>query len=367
MTVQQLAQKLVQFRSTHVCTEDLHACLDFCISFFDGHHLFIKRYENNSTHSVVIQTRDTLDVDVMLLVHIDTLEGHEDLFSGEIRDGKLFGRGSMDMKAFVASSMIVFKRLLEEDYRGNIALAIVTDEELGGLNGSKYLAETIGYKAKVILDPDDGEHISQIITETKRVFHITFTAHGKEAHASEPWKGDNAILSLFETYQRLSKFFADHTSPLEDTWVNTMNLSMIQGGIAANEVPQDASMTVDMRVLPHVTREDVVSWIDASSASGVEYSVNIEAHPTCIDVQHPFAQEYFCFVEEVTGHKVKHIRSGGGTDGRYFTKDQNETCIIVHQGTGGECQSESEYVELESLNQLVEIQTKFIKKVFPPR
>lgn len=362
MTIEQLAQRLVQFESTHENPKEMQACLDFCVSFFSGYPVIVKRYEHEGIHCVVIETKDTLQVDVLLLGHIDTLTGSKELFLGKIQDGKLYGRATLDMKAFVATSLMVMKELLDEGYTGNIALAIVTDEEMGGKHGARYLVEEIGYKANVVLVPDDGEKIHRMVVESKHIFHLEFFAEGTESHAARPWMGDNAILKLYTTYQKLAEHFPSFTEPPKDIWVNTINLGTIQGGIATNEVPGSATMGVDVRVTPVVTREEVVGWIESALAPGVSYIIGMEGYPTIVNTQDSLVQKYMHIIQEVTGISVECIKNGGGTDGRYFSHAGMR--VIVHQGNGGLCQTDNEHVELASLQQLVAIQKRFIRENF---
>ena len=363
MTVQELAQRLVQFRSTHDDPEQLQACLDFCVQFFGGTPAVVKQYEHEAIRSVVIQTQDTTEVDVLLLGHIDTIHGPDELFAGRIEYGKLYGRGTLDMKAFVATSMVVLKQLLDDGYKGNIALAIVTDEEMGGVHGARHLVEDVGYHAKVVLVPDDGEHINRIVVESKRILHLRFVAEGVEAHASRPWMGRNAIGQLLKTYDVLGAHFTHYTEPPKDLWVNTINLGTISGGSATNEIPGHAEMTVDVRLTPDVSRETALQWIEQSLQEGVSYSVVMEGYPTVINKDDPMVQQYVDVVHRVTGAPVQFIKNGGGTDGRYFS--HAGMTVIVHQGTGGFCQSDREHVELEGLDQLVNIHAQFIRAVFP--
>lgn len=359
MSVSELAVKLCQFESTHERMEIMQECLNFCISFFDGLPVFINRFEHEGVPCVVIQTHETKEVDVLFLGHIDTVPGKPELFVGRVEEGKLYGRGTLDMKAFVATSMVAFKELVEEKTNRNLALAIVCDEELGGAHGARYLVEEIGYHAGTVLVPDDGESIDRLVVASKHIFQLVFTAHGKEAHAARPWRGDNAIQKLMRVFDRLEKSVGRHEKEPETTWVNTINLGLIQGGTASNEVPEGAEMTVDIRVTPDTTtREQVLNWVESALEQGVEFKVKLEGHPILLDKNDPVVQTYAQAMESVTQRPIIEAKQGGATDGRYFAAKGMR--VIVHQGTGALCQSDEEHVELASLQQLVEIQKKFI-------
>jgi succinyl-diaminopimelate desuccinylase len=364
MTTSELAIALTRMETTQEKPEEIKRCLDFCVDYFADLPVVVKHYEKDDIPSVVILNRDTVNVDVLLLGHIDTIPGKPELFEGTVANGKLYGRGTLDMKAFVATSMSVMRDLVKADYPGALALAIVSDEELGGKYGAKYLVEEIGYKADTVLVPDDGEGISRLVQASKHILQLEFTAQGKESHAARPWNGDNAILKLFRTYQKLEQRVGSYPQPPEDMWVNTVSLSELSGGIASNEVPEHATMVVDLRFTPDTTsRTTVMKWIKASLEPGVAYNISMEGFPTVVDPSDPKVSTYIKIVEEVTGSPVVLARHGGGTDGRYFAAAGMR--VIVHQGTGGDCQSDTEHVELKTLDQLVDIQTRFILAAYP--
>lgn len=363
MNVIELAQALTRFESTHDNSGAMLACLDFCIEQFSGYSVQTERFTVDGNPMAVISTKGGRAFDVLLLGHIDTVAGDKKLFAGTITDGKLYGRGTLDMKAFVATSITLLKDLLDNGYEGNIGLAIVSDEELGGLYGAQQLANELGVTAKVALVPDDGEDILAVNNETKHILHLKFHATGKEAHAARPWAGVNAIDLLIVTYANLRKHFPTFENEPEDTWVTTMNLGMISGGTATNEVAGGAEMAVDIRFVLPLTRGEVMSKIDAALIPGVSYRVAMEGYPTNLRRDDPYLSAYVRTIEEVTGGKVRYRRSGGGTDGRYFS--EKGIPVIVHQGNGAFCQTDDEHVEVATLSILVAIQKKFIETMFP--
>lgn len=365
-TVTKLAQELTRFQSTHTQPEEMSACLEHCISFFEGLAVHIARHEHEGIRSVVIGNTDTKHFDVLLLGHIDTVDGAARMFEGRIEDGKLYGRGTLDMKAFVATSLVVVRDLISEDFSGTIGVAIVTDEELGGIHGARHLVEDCGYTADTVLVPDDGEDLNTIISGTKHILHTRFTAKGKESHACRPWDGENAITALFRTYNNVEKSIhslePSRANNPDSMWVHTVNLGTIEGGVATNEVPEHARMNIDIRFVPPVTRGEIEHILKSACEEGVSFEILLEGPPTTTDENDPVVQAYTQAIKDVTGGPVSSRGSGGGTDARYFAYNNMRT--IVHQGNGGDAQGEHEHVEVESLEKLVEIQKKFIRSAY---
>lgn len=361
MDVATLAQKLTTFESTHENKEQLDACLDFCRDYFSVYdQMFVKEFESNGCRSVVITTHDTLTPDVMLLGHIDTVPGKAELFKGTVVDDKLYGRGTLDMKAFVATSMKVLENVLEARPAASVAVAIVTDEELGGVHGTRYLTEDIGYRPRVVLVPDDGEDLHVIVSETKRIFQVDFTAKGVESHANRPWDGENAILKLLRTYDRLQKTLNVPDERPEDSFIDTCNLGLISGGVASNEVPEHATMTVDIRLVDQ-TRSDLERILETIVIPGVNYQITLEGLPTKLDTSSPLVQLYEQTLQDYINKPIEYKRAGGATDARYFAAVGS--IPIVHQSHGRNAQAADEYILLSELETLVQMQTQYILKL----
>ena len=362
MDLPTLAQRLVQFESTHEKPDEISRCLDFCAEQFAGLPVLIERYQFEGHPMIVISNVPGREFDVLLLGHVDTVPGKPELFEGNIRDGKLIGRGTLDMKAFVATSITLLQELIRENFSGSVALAIVSDEEIGGTFGAKQLVEELGYRAKVVLVPDDGENIQKINNATKHILQLRFKATGKESHAARPWNGINALDLLIKTYESLRLRFPAFDTVPENDWVSTMNLGQLSGGTATNEVAGTAEMMIDIRFVAPLTREQVLDDITRALAPNTVYEIIMEGYPTNLDPAHPYFRSYAKAITTVTESPAEERRSGGGTDGRYFAARGIPT--IVHQGTGGFCQTDEEHVVLETLPQLVAIQKRFILENF---
>src|SRR5690606_27191458 len=138
-------------------------------------------------------------------------------FSAEIADGRLWGRGSADMKAMVAAetmTMILFKRL-GVPLRGDLVLAAAADEEAGGAYGFGWLAQRHADKlaADVAINEGGGHPIVRdgrltypIDTGEKGRFEVHIAVTGAGYHASAPWQADNAILKARPVLDRIAAY-----------------------------------------------------------------------------------------------------------------------------------------------------------------
>ena len=362
MEVKKIVSDLVKFKTSHNNPEEIKKCLSYCESLFvnkiNAKTVFVNKYSSEGIPSIVLSNAKGTDFDVILLGHIDTVEGPDKLFIPKIEDDKLYGRGTMDMKAFVGTSLVTFDKITNNDTDLKIALMIVSDEELGGTFGANYLINKIGYKAKVVLVPDDGEKINQIVSHSKNILSLKFTAKGIEAHGCRPWDGVNAIEKNIETFQNLKKLFPDTTGLHEEQWIDSINLGKISGGTASNEVPAKSEMEINIRWTEKTTRKEMLSKIESSLVEGVSYEILMDAEGIFVDFENEYVKTYINTMEKYLNQKVQYLKSGGGTDGRYF--HYKGMTVITHQGTGGEPQGENEYVEINSLYKLIDIQVNFI-------
>ncbi len=155
------------------------------------------------------------------LGHVDTVladasEWRRDPWSGEITDGCLWGRGSLDMKSQVAAEVAAVAGLAREGWRpacGELLIVAVVDEETGGELGAKWLCETHPEKVRcdMLLNEGGGPHFELngqryygVCCAEKGVFRFTVTTDGTAGHASMPKLGDNALLKLGPVLERFA-------------------------------------------------------------------------------------------------------------------------------------------------------------------
>jgi acetylornithine deacetylase/succinyl-diaminopimelate desuccinylase-like protein len=164
------------------------------------------------------------------LGHVDTVladasEWTRDPWSGDIADGHIWGRGSLDMKSQVAAEVAAAVGLAHEGWRpacGELLIVAVVDEETGGELGAKWLCENHPEKVRcdMLLNEGggpwfelDGSRYYGVCCAEKGVFRFTVTTDGAAGHASMPKLGDNALLKMAPVLER----FATRQPALEPT------------------------------------------------------------------------------------------------------------------------------------------------------
>ena len=199
-----------------------------------------------------------------IIGHMDTVafgdikQWQFDPLSGKEIDGRIYGRGTADMKAGLAAMISVIKAIIENNFTllNDLYFCFTADEESKGI-GAQALAkleELKNVRELIIAEPSDGK----IGIAEKGVIWLKLTAHGMLAHGSRPELGINAIEKAMLFEERLRKLIKnDKVHPLLGK--TTISVTGFNGGIMTNVIPETAIMEMDIRILPSVDMELLIS------------------------------------------------------------------------------------------------------------
>ncbi len=217
----------------------------------------VSRYESDGKPSLVAAFDRTPAKSLVLNAHVDVVPGRPDQFKPEERDGRIYGRGTQDMKAAGAAMLHLLRTLAEEGTHPNIAWQFVTDEEIGGEHGTAHLMEH-GYTSEFFLagEPTDLE----IVNRAKGILWLTLRQTGNPAHGSRPWDGTNPVVPLAAGIGRLLEYYPIPAAPI---WRTTATVATIHGGDAQNRVPVECTIGLDIRRIPDETEDDVIANVKA--------------------------------------------------------------------------------------------------------
>jgi succinyl-diaminopimelate desuccinylase len=224
---------------------------------------------------------------------------------GELRDGRLYGRGASDMKSGVAAIVLAAERVAALG-RGEAGLELVlcAGEETG-CEGALYLASSgaLGRCGAVLVaEPTGGvPHVAH-----KGVLWARASAEGRTAHGSAPHLGINAIYPLARAVAAIAEL-ALETEPHPVLGEPTLNVGTISGGVGINVVPDRASAGIDVRTVPGLSSAAVLDRLREAAGPDVEIEPLIDLEPVVSDPADPWVRS----VAEVAGG------SGGGL--AYFT------------------------------------------------
>ncbi|MBJ3774329.1 M20/M25/M40 family metallo-hydrolase [Acuticoccus mangrovi] len=287
------------------------------------------------------------------------LNGHIDVFApiddstawtGEIKDGRIYGRGASDMKCGTAASIITYAYLsgVRDQLKGKLTLTCVSDEETGGRWGTLWLMET--FPDEVLGDcclngePSGTNNIRFLEKGTLRFTLMTKTAGG---HGGYPHLSPNAIVQATEIINGVLELHgrepelpeAVARALLSNEGIAgtekgmgegaakvvrsvTVNIGTIHGGLKVNQIPHECRTEIEIRFPWGFTREEMLAHVDAVVAkvpgASYELDVNHSYPPSLANPEHEMVKILADVVEELGMERPIPLSSLGGSDSRYW-------------------------------------------------
>lgn len=225
------------------------------------------------------------------VVPTDGQAWQSDPYRADIREGRLYGRGSTDMKGFIAAVLAAAPAMVQAGLKRPLHIALSYDEEIGCLGAPVMIAEL----QKRGLTPEHcivGEPTSmRMVVAHKGIHTFRCAVHGKAAHSSLTPQGVNAIeyaAKLIVFINELAgRLKARHdTDPDYDVPFSTLSVNTIAGGIAGNIVPQLCEFEFDYRNLPHMSPADITAPIEAHIREVLQPQMQAVDAACRIDMRH---------------------------------------------------------------------------------
>ncbi|MBA2342168.1 MAG: M20/M25/M40 family metallo-hydrolase [Thermoleophilaceae bacterium] len=305
------------------------------------------------------------------LGHVDTVlaspaDWSVDPWSGELKDGCVWGRGALDMKSQVAAEIAAATALAEEGWRpgaGELLVIVTADEEAGATHGARFLCEQHPEKVRcdIVVNEGAGEVIEfdghrryGVCVAEKGVFRFTLTTAGRAGHASIPRIGDNALTKMAPALEAMADGRpAFEHSPEPDAFLEsfgvdggdlstalaaveasdprvavllepmlgvTLTPTMISASEKINVIPAAARLRVDCRVPPERGEEHALGRIHevlGENGFGIEFDEQVIGNRSPIDA--PLMEQIRAFVKREDPHAdVVPVVLPGFSDSRWF-------------------------------------------------
>lgn len=310
------------------------------------------------------------------VVPVDGQDWTSEPFKAEIRGDKLYGRGSCDMKGFIACALNLLPAAVKLSQAGKLHrplhLALSFDEEVGCLGAPLILADLAARDIKpeycIVGEPT----LMAMVVAHKGIAVYRCRVHGKSAHSSLTNQGVNAISYasklvgfVDELAEQLSH--RDDSDALFDVPYSTLSVGTIQGGTATNIVPNLCEFTFDYRNLPHMTQDDILAPIQSRIAklsaqmqarapeTGIELLEEESVPAMTDDTNDKLQQLIAALVDNDKRHKVAYATEGG-----QFTNAGIPT-IICGPGSIEQAHKADEYVELAEIERCDEFLQKLLE------
>lgn len=259
-----------------------------------GFHTEYHVFEENRLHLIATRGISSNSPPIVLSGHFDTVplgnkKWKADPFAGDISDGKIWGRGSSDMKgglaAMILASILVFN---ENPPTGGIRIIFTAGEELGCL-GVQQLVKTLAVagKASAIIVGEPTSNLPAI--GHKGALYLNAVTSGLTAHSSMPESGDNAIYKAASSILKARDFkFETERDPL--LGFPTINVGKMSGGMNINSVPDHAEYSIDIRSTSKTDHARVLERLASELGRETRLETLVNLKPVSNDENHPFVR-----------------------------------------------------------------------------
>jgi acetylornithine deacetylase/succinyl-diaminopimelate desuccinylase family protein len=296
--------------------------------------------------------QDTVPVDGMTI----------DPFAGEVRDGRLYGRGACDVKGGAVAMLAAFAQLVELNTPGSMSviLAFTIDEEHTFL-GAQHLV-SLGLKPDyaIVAEPTG----LNIVNAHKGVVRWAIETHGIAVHSSRPEQGVSAIyrmtpiLAALETYAAELRLRTSHPQ----LGAPSLSVGMIHGGVSPNTVPDFCRIEIDRRLNPGETAATAIAEVQKYLSERVPTPFMMlpavfACSPLTGELSGPLVTKLGMAIDAITGsHTVDAVPYG--TDASTLA-EAGIPVVVFGPGSIEQAHTKDEYLELTQLDQAIQILVHF--------
>ncbi len=314
---------------------------------------------------------------IMLHAHIDTVpiakneadKWQVDPYAGVVKDGALYGKGSIDDKAPLASMMLAMADAAKQDsLQGALVLVAAAEEEVGGQLGTKWLADN-GHLPScdfIVVGEQTG---NKVATAHKGVMRASVHTHGKAVHATNPDRGVNAIVAMAKVIAALHNYHSDLAKRVHPVvGFPTCNIGVIEGGSTANAVPDACHIKLDRRMIPREDPQAVIAELKAVVAA-------VDSAPATVDIDSFVYSRWFdsALDTEMGQTFLSCVRSElkadpgpigylPGSDAKHLVDQARGDMIIFGPGSYEAAHAYDEHVELAAYQATTDILLDFLRR-----
>jgi acetylornithine deacetylase/succinyl-diaminopimelate desuccinylase family protein len=301
---------------------------------------------------------------IILEAHMDTVSTTGmtiDPFDPVIADGKLYGRGSCDTKAGLATMMHALAHLHANGITPpcEVWLAAVVDEEYTFLGVRKLCEDGLEANAAIVAEPTE----LRAVTAAKGVLRWRLRTRGKAAHSAKPHLGRNAIQHMGHVLRALEDEIPTPAHPLLGP--ATLNVGLIRGGEQINFVPEVCEIAIDRRLLPGEDPEAV--WAATNARLAALPGITVEADPAYL-ADGPLETDPHAPAVLAAQHVLRNLGLDPAPVGVPFGSDASKLArvgipsLIFGPGSIDRAHAAVEYVECDQLLTAFQFQLGFLQE-----
>lgn len=297
--VVKLTQELVRIKSINPPGDELPAAEHLAgrLKAF-GFETEVINVDKNRANVIAVIKGSGKAPALMFNGHLDVVPAGEasawtrDPFCGDVIDGKLFGRGSSDMKGGVAAMSVAAALLAASkgQLKGDVMVTAVSDEESNSIGAKHYVEHNSIEGIGAVVIPES-TNLDIVIAEKGAIWY-EFTTYGKTAHSTQPEIGVNAVEHMMQLLTAVKAKW-ESIPYKSDKYLSppTINLATISGGVKTNSIPDKCVATVDLRPVPSQSRPAIIAAIEAAMDETRKAVPKFKADMNIINERRPFATD----------------------------------------------------------------------------
>lgn len=340
--------------------------------FFHQHSIPVTLDTWDDTRANIIASIGDTSADAATLLfgaHLDVVPAaaerwKTDPFDPVERDGRIIGRGSVDMLGGLCAAAMALVDMNTQPLGGRVIFAATAGEETDSCGVIRFVEQSrqqINNPVGVIIAEPTG---MRILRAHRGILWLKVETFGKTAHGSTPQAGINAVLKMNALLNRLQSWEIPHR-PHPLLGGCSMSINRITGGSATNIVPDHCSLEIDIRTLPgqdhSVIIDDLQKLCEDLSNTDPDFKTQIsiiravDAMETPADL--PFVKAV-CNATDIADTQT----AGFTTDGPHFEK-LNAPVLIFGPGDGSLCHKPDEYIEIDAMEEARQMYTHIIHTI----
>src|SRR5215204_6347367 len=352
-----LTERLITYDTSNV--DGLRAAAGFIKGWLEAREIDVVDHKFGDLHAlsaVVGPPEDRAAATLVLHGHFDVVPGRPEQFVPRVEDDRMYGRGSYDMKGALAAMMCVLRDSADQD-GVRVRFVCVPDEESEDIE--RRTSDDLVRRGLVGDFAITGEPTNlHVGIQAKGVLACRLIVHGRAAHGSTPWLGDNAVLKAIDVFRRIESLpFSRESSELFDR--PSINLGRINGGDALNKVPDLCSMVVDIRYLPNQDPEDLLAQI--RSIPDIEVVKTFTRVPAYVPRSNPYVIALVSAVGRLTEGESMSVGRDGASDAISFLQAGVPAVEFGPSGAGHH--GPEEWVSISSLSRYRQALTDFVRQL----
>jgi succinyl-diaminopimelate desuccinylase len=366
LTGLELTRKLIAFDTINPPGREFD-CATFLADILERAGFKIRLHDWQSQRPNLIATLPATEAPVrdalVFSGHLDTVplgqaDWSVDPFAGEIREGRLYGRGTSDMKSGVAACVMAGLALAREPVRRAEVRLILSAGEETGCEGVLALAdrpETLGTcEALIVAEPTD----NRPFVGHKGALWLQLVHKGVTAHGSMPEKGVNAIFAACESVSALRGFDFGVT-PHPVMGGPSLNVGNMTAGMNINSVPDLAHVGVDIRSTVGQSNAEIKAQLGDVLDDDVEIVTLTDMDHVYTDPDTPWMQQVFSVVGDVSGTAPEVGTATYFTDASVLKPVMGDPAtLIMGPGAMAMAHQTDEYCETALMDPCIEVFTR---------